>query len=492
MSGRSETATALGDAVGTVGAGADSLHAAATGAAAKARSLGHPVLVCMRSLISPVDPLDLFDRATLVTRDRVFWERPEEQFAIVGLGSAWTFVAEGRTPFRDAAAAWRFCLHEAVGVDDADEPCWGAGPLALGGFAFSPKGPKEPQWDGYPSGKIVLPRLTVSRIGRDTWVTLAVMVGSDEGALARAVGEIRELPGLLATPSDHQSASIAVDGTEGSATVEEFPQAEHWKAAVSSAAQAARDGAFTKVVLARAVKVRGIRAGAPEAVRRLRDGYPSCTLFAVANGDRCFLGATPERLIRVRDGEVSTAAVAGSAARGATEEEDRRLGERLLASAKERLEHAVVVDVVKDVIAEVCANVESPAEPELLKVANVQHLSTPLSGRLRDRMDALELVDRLHPTPAVGGFPRTAALQWMQEREGLDRGWYAGPIGWIDHAGEGEFAVAIRSAILHGSEAVLYAGCGIVADSDPEQEYAESALKLRPLLSALGVNGAGR
>jgi isochorismate synthase EntC len=164
----------------------------------------------------------------------------------------------------------------------------------------------------------------------------------------------------------------------------------------------------------------------------------------------------------------------------------------LRSNTKDRIEHAIVVEALREVLSDVCDDLSVADAPELLRVSNVQHLFTPIHGRLRDRLNILQLVERLHPTPAVGGFPRTAALQWMQEREGLDRGWYAGPIGWIDHAGEGEFAVAIRSAILHGSEAVLYAGCGIVADSDPEQEYAESALKLRPLLSALGANGAGR
>jgi isochorismate synthase len=473
-----------------VSAGADSLQAAAGAAAEKARVVGRPILTYFNSRISSLDPLDLFDRAGLATGDRVFWEQPAQQFAVVGLGSAWACVAGGPAPFTDATAAWQICLQEAVRCDEADEAPWGAGPLALGGFAFSPMGARGTQWEGYPSGKLVLPRLTVSRIGPETWVSIAVLVEPDKSALPRAVSEIEELSRRLAAGRDDQHRSSARAEVGVSLVAGEFPRAADWKAMVRKAAQAARDGAFTKVVLARAVKVRGIQANAAQVLWRLREGYPGCTLFAASAGDRCFLGATPERLIRVRNGEVSTAAIAGSAPRGATEEEDRRLGEGLLASPKERLEHAVVVDVVKNVTAEVCSDVRVPTVPELLRVANVQHLSTPLLGRLRDRLSVLELVDRLHPTPAVGGFPRRAALPWIEDHEGLDRGWYAGPIGWIDHAGEGEFAVAIRSAILHRSEAVLYAGCGIVADSDPEQEYAESVLKLRPLLSALRASGS--
>jgi len=168
-----------------------------------------------------------------------------------------------------------------------------------------------------------------------------------------------------------------------------------------------------------------------------------------------------------------------------------RAGARLLKNPKDRLEHAVVVDMLREVISEACDDVTTAVGPTLLKVANIQHLETALAGRLRERLSILELAGRLHPTPAVGGLPRDRALGWMREHEELERGWYAGPVGWIDRRGEGEFAVAIRSALMHGNRARLFAGCGIVADSDPDQEYAESWLKLRPMLSALGVNDTG-
>lgn len=453
----------------------------------RSSSLRGRALRCVRSQTAPVDPLDLFDRAGTLYGDRVFWERPDEDFAIVGLGAAWAFAASGPTSVPEAAAAWRSDLHDGVDLNpSADGAPWGVGPLALGGFAFAPgdHGP-APRWDGFPSGKIVVPELTVSRIGRETWMTSAAMAEAGTDG-ARVSGALKVLSDILAATPERADGRTAREPL----VVEAFSAEERWKAAVRSAATAGRDGAYTKVVLARSLTVRGVRTTASQVLRRLRAGYPGCTLFAVAVGDRCFLGATPERLIRLRGEEVRTAAVAGTAPRGATEDADRRLGEELRANPKERLEHAVVVDVVKDVMTEVCVGVAAPAEPELLRVANVQHLSTPLVGRLRDPLSVLDLVERLHPTPAVGGFPRHAALQWIRQHEDLARGWYAGPIGWINHAGEGEFAVAIRSAVMSGSEAVLFAGCGIVADSDPDQEYAESALKMRPMLEALGAAGA--
>jgi isochorismate synthase len=180
-------------------------------------------------------------------------------------------------------------------------------------------------------------------------------------------------------------------------------------------------------------------------------------------------------------------ALAGTSARGATPAEDERLGQALLASPKERTEHAVVVRALRAALAEQCTDVTAPGTPRLFRVRNVQHLLTPLSGRLRPGRGALDLVTALHPTPAVGGAPRATALDLIRRWEGLDRGWYAGPVGWVDRHGQGEFAVAIRSALLRGPEASLYAGCGIVADSDPEAEFSESVLKLRPMLAALGV-----
>jgi isochorismate synthase len=256
---------------------------------------------------------------------------------------------------------------------------------------------------------------------------------------------------------------------------------------VAAGAREVREGLLKKVVLARGVKVRATGFDAADTLRRLRADYPTCTLFAIVRGDRCFLGATPERLVRVRGGEVNAMALAGSAPRGETEEEDRRFGAMLLAGPKDRLEHAVVVEVLREALTTVCTSVSVAEAPTLLRFRNVQHLHTPIVARLRGRSTVLDLVRLLHPTPAVGGVPREKALQWIGRHEGLDRGWYAGPVGWIDRAGEGEFAVAIRSALVRRDEATLFAGCGIVGDSDPDQEYAESGLKLRPMLSALAV-----
>jgi isochorismate synthase len=260
---------------------------------------------------------------------------------------------------------------------------------------------------------------------------------------------------------------------------------------VSSAAGAIRRGRAEKIVLARAVRCEWREPLAPwAALRRLRQTYPGCTLFAVAEGPEAFLGATPERLVRLQRREVRVDCLAGTIGRGGTDAEDRQLAERMLTSAKDRSEHAVVVRELREKLTDLCSDLRLPPTPAVMKLRNVQHLHTPIRGRLATDDCILSLVERLHPSPAVGGFPTEAALRFIREREGLDRGWYAAPVGWLDRHGEGEFAVAIRSALLGERGATLFAGCGIMADSDPEAEYRESDLKLQSMLSALGGAGA--
>jgi isochorismate synthase len=467
--------------------------------------VGRTILAWTTTRIARVEPLALFDHAACVAGDRVLWECPSHQFGVVGAGSAWKVASDGSERFKRVGAAWRSLLDDAVG-DEHPTKRWGAGPVLMGGFAFAPEGPTSAEWDGYPAGAMILPRMSVMSVGDASWLTFAVTVGPEcraavdaEGEIAACVqacaGALRRAPTapeacVQACAGALRRAPTAPEaGVEAAPRlVEEFPAGKIWKQTVRGAASAVREGLLTKVVLARAIRMGADRFHTVPILRRLRTAHPSCTLFAIARADRCFLGATPERLVRLEDGQVSVAAVAGSAPRGGIEAEDARLGKMLLMRSKDRLEQAVVVNELRGALAGICTTVSADADPKLLKTGNVQHLYTPLTGALRDPRTALELADLLHPTSAVGGLPRDRALRWIAEHEGLDRGWYAGPVGWMDRAGNGEFAVAIRSALVRRAEALLFAGCGIVAHSDPDREYAESSLKLRSVLSAL--NGA--
>jgi salicylate biosynthesis isochorismate synthase/menaquinone-specific isochorismate synthase len=208
-------------------------------------------------------------------------------------------------------------------------------------------------------------------------------------------------------------------------------------------------------------------------------------VFAVGRGDATFVAASPELLIRREGQRASTVALAGSARRSADPAVDDHLGEQLLHSDKDREENAIVVRRIARALRPLSVWVTAAPEPALVRVANIQHLGTPIRAQLASPLGAVELAGALHPTPAVGGEPGTVAARLIPALEGLDRGWYAGPVGWTDAVGDGELCVALRCALLRGAVARLYAGCGIVRDSDPAAELAESEIKLGALLPLL-------
>jgi salicylate biosynthesis isochorismate synthase/menaquinone-specific isochorismate synthase len=247
-----------------------------------------------------------------------------------------------------------------------------------------------------------------------------------------------------------------------------------------------RKGELEKIVLAREVEVHAPRPHDPAAViGLLREAYSSCFVFAVGRGDATFLAASPELLIRRQGQRASTVALAGSTRRSADPAIDDHLGEQLRLSEKDREENAIVVRRIARALRPYSVWVTAAPEPEVVRVANIQHLARPLRAQLAEPLDAVELAGVLHPTPAVGGEPRAQAARLIPALEGLDRGWYAGTVGWVDATGDGEFCVALRCALLRGAVAHLYAGCGIVRDSEPAAELAETEVKLGALLPVL-------
>ncbi len=450
-----------------------------TGKREAARS-GEPVLVSTTARVPHTDPAELFARAK--AEERVLWEQPSEGFSLVALGAAARLTGRGDDRFSQVAAAWRRLLSRAV--TDVADPAPVAAPVCLGGFAFDPARRREPHWEGYPDALLLAPRFLFTSHCGSSWLTVSVLAnpGCDARTDADADAAADDLCRLL------EGGVVMADGERPGSEVAPTGEAEadRWKEAVAAVVRDVRRGDIEKLVLARRLRARVLGPLDPAAViRRLRAESGGCTLFAFARGDSCFLGATPERLVRLDAGIVRADCLAGSAARGANEGEDRALGEALLADEKERHEHALVVRALQEALGPLCSRLSVPALPSLLRVPNVQHLHTSVEGIVDGERHVLDLVARLHPTPAAGGLPLQVALNLIRSYETFDRGWYAGPVGWVDRHGGGEFVVAIRSALLRRNEALLYAGCGIVADSDPEREYEESCLKLRPMLWAL-------
>jgi menaquinone-specific isochorismate synthase len=281
----------------------------------------------------------------------------------------------------------------------------------------------------------------------------------------------------------------SIETSQTNVCAESFPDRSAWESSVATAVALIRRGTLDKVVLAREERLLAEHSFSPiSTLARLRQFDATATLFAMQSGGSWFLGASPERLVRLRDNRVEVTCLAGSIGMGHDDEERRQLAELLLGSKKDREEHEIVVRSTMGTLAEVCEDVTRLAgTPRVAGARTVQHLETPVSARMSEAGSVLDLVERLHPTPAVGGYPANHALATMRELEAIDRGWYAGPFGWTDLDGSGEFVVAIRSALLSGRMALLFAGSGIVADSVPQAEYEETRLKLRPMLSALGA-----
>lgn len=440
-----------------------------------------------RTLVSVTSEVDVADPcaavfASRLASDRWFcWEQPDRGFALAGLGVAHEATSRGEARFAEVAAE---CLR--TGGDPVlEEPRGlpaGAGPVWLGGFAFAPEGGASSTWSSLSPASLVLPELSLCRSGERSFLTLNAVVGpGDEaervraGLEARLAGLRAEAPLPLLDP--HPTAHAGIRSAR--------PPAE-FEAAVAAATERIEAGAMSKVVLAREVIVEAAAAHDPAALfGAMRQQFPACFCFCCGTPEAAFIGASPELLVRRSGAGVSTVALAGSTRRSSDPAVDDHLGEQLLRSDKDRREQRIVSERIVRALRPHAVWVEAAPEPEIVKVANIQHLATPVIAQLTEPRSAIELAGMLHPTPAVGGEPWPAAARAITELEGMDRGWYAAPVGWMDATEDGEFCVALRSALLRDREAHLFAGVGVVAGSDPAAELAETEVKLGALLPLL-------
>ncbi|MGH2699126.1 MAG: isochorismate synthase [Actinomycetota bacterium] len=324
----------------------------------------------------------------------------------------------------------------------------GSGPVAFGAFTFDPR---------EPGSVVVIPSIVIGRSNGRSWIT--------------RIGPGSKIDRSEASEDDR----IRYWGPSASEVA--------WLDAVATAEKAVRNKEIEKVVLARDMRVWSKTALSPRRlVKRLAGRFPECYSFSVDG----LIGATPELLVRTEGKQVSSLILAGSIRRGSDEAEDALLGRRLLGSAKDAVEHEIAVRSVTDLWPRFCETLTVAASPQLLKLANVQHLATEIQGEMRNAHSALEIAGTLHPTAAVCGLPRPKAMDMIRDLEGMSRARYAGPVGWVDARGNGEWGIALRCAEIDGGSARLFAGAGIVEGSTPEGELDETRLKLLAMQSALG------
>jgi len=432
--------------------------------------------------INPVNLYRFLEKSADLKLPRTFWSSANEDFQMAGAGHAFELSDKASSSrYEQVEQEWHALLSDAVIYNPYHVS--GTGVVALGGFSFDPLKPQTKLWENFPCSHFSIPSYILTHAEGDYYLTLNRFIRTDE---TYAV--------VLEQLQDHRQALLnnAENKRDGSALhiqrkTEIDP--EQWKETIKKATDVMKNTAVDKIVLAREVRLHfNQSANIPDILKRLVDTQPNTYVFGYEMGEDCFLGATPERLVKVKDDEVLSTCLAGTAPRGETMEEDEQIADNLFRDPKNREEHDYVVQMIRNTMEAYCTDVNVPSEPAVHQYKTLQHLYTPVRAKLKKNHRIFSIISGLHPTPALGGTPRQEALAFIRENELLDRGWYGAPIGWMDSNNHGEFAVALRSALIQKDEASLFAGCGIVENSIPESEYEETNIKLMPMLSVLGVD----
>ncbi len=421
-------------------------------------------------------------------QERFFWQNGHNQALFAGFGIASQFMAWGAGRFQDIERKSSALFQEAVRL--ADQPDLAA-PRLFGGFSFRDDFTPDNAWAVFHPAHFILPHYQFAQSGEHSWLTINALVLDEEdsdgvhaqlrSALAARRAALQKVEASFPDPPLNQSPVRPT-----------YPMSyQNWECAISKAIAAIDNTDLDKVVLSRVCELRSKeRIDVLRALSYLNQNYEECTRFLFEPRPyHAFYGATPELLIQTSGHHFSTMALAGSMPRGANPREDAAMIRDLLNSDKDRHEHALVVESIGRRLRNFASELNIPENPQIYTLNYIHHLLSPIQGCLKQRVGVLPLVEALHPTPALGGSPRDLALEFIRQAEPVPRGWYAGPVGWIDAHMDGEFAVGIRSAVAQDRRVWLYAGAGIVAESDPKKEWLETSLKFQPMFRALGLSG---
>jgi len=450
----------------------------------KSRQTGHEHFVSISQEIPAIDPLLALELLRVPEQHSFYLENPAQGRAIAGIGSVIVGNINPVDRFQKSQEFITQCQSRTTSVGDIH--LQGAGAYFFCGFSFFSH--SENSSSPFTASTIFLPKWQIHR--QLEYCLLVANLGiSYQSNIRQLVDSLTEESAKIRNfcHSPYLGSIHLLSLGESNQNIDRYTQ--EFKLAVISVLNSINQSKFKKIVLA---QIRNLVAEYPFSVvnslHNLRSKYPNCYTFAITNGSGyTFLGASPERLIRIHQQKLVTDALAGSAPRNSNVYLDHKIALALLNSPKERNEHQTVVDFIDRSLRELGLKPQKTPSPQLLKLSNIQHLWTPISAVLGSNLHPLEIIAKLHPTPAVAGTPREIVSAEIRKYEQFDRGLYAAPIGWIDSGGNSEFIVAIRSCLIHDCHATLYAGAGIVTGSDPDRELAEIALKFQPLLQALAV-----
>ncbi|CQR48208.1 Salicylate biosynthesis isochorismate synthase [Paraliobacillus sp. PM-2] len=435
-------------------------------------------LISVTERIDPVNPLVVFERAKDVGNNRFFWSSVAEDFYLVGVGESLSFQATDDV-YDQVEKQWKEIINKAIIYNEYIQP--GTGPVAFGGFPFDSQEQLKEVWKDFNGSQFRIPTYLVVRNKDAYYLTINLILHPND--------QMDELYEQVEKDTDELLSALLLDQTQALMDRKEEKDPSHWMELVQKATNKIKQGKAAKIVLAREMDIYfQSKPIITLALQQLVETQSSSFVFAYEQEESCFIGATPERLVRVEQEQLFSACLAGTAPRGKTLAEDQRIATNLLDDHKNREEHDYVVQMIKEAVSNACTAVAIPDKPIIYPLESLQHLYTPVTAKLKSNYTILDIVKCLHPTPALGGLPREASMAFIQAFEPIERGWYGAPIGWFDTYQNGEFAVAIRSGLIRNKRATLFAGCGVVKESSPVDEYEETLIKFAPMLDALGVD----
>lgn len=442
----------------------------------EARRRMERVLISFTEKVEEADPLLVFERMRKLEGDRSFFKSATEPFYLLTVGENLTITAEDADRYDHSFKGWSELKERAISYNPFDQE--GTGLLITGGMSFDVLEERTTLWERYPASEFILPEFVFTKMEGDHYLTMISFVSEGED-IAKKLAELKRKKRILLEGelSSRQKNTI-LSKTE--------IKPEEWKESVGQAIKHIQEGRAEKIVMARELRVKldkGVEI--TPILHRFLDLQRTSYLFAYERGDHCFIGATPERLIKVQGRKLLSTCLAGTAPRGRTEEEDLRIKDELFHDEKNRLEHDHVVQMIGQSIEDYCSYLHIPDLPQVITLKDLQHLYTPVEGELKEGYSVFDIIRKLHPTPALGGAPTEEALAFIRDYEDFERGWYGSPVGWLDDRHNGEFAVAIRSGLIRGDEISLFAGCGVMGDSDIDLEFEETRIKFLPMLTAL-------
>lgn len=459
-------------------------------ALAKAKAIHQNTVFSVTIAFERIDPLAVLEILAETDQFQYYWEHPEEKLALAAGRAIYKIspkATNGTDRFEAVSKEIRqFC--ERVSEYSSFRHSL-AGVHFLGGFSFFGKQTSD-QWKNFGEADFIVPEWTFIRDGELSLLTINLIIKPEYDAES-IESCIRTKTEKITSQLKHSTSQNQNAGDHKKSDqphiIEEPHSLRKWIKNVEAAKDHIESGELSKIVLSRMVRVSISGRQQPTRVlNQLRKEYPSCYTFMMRpEGKTAFVGSTPERLLSIRSNYILTEGLAGSISRGQSATEDAILEKKLLNSGKDLEEHRLVVDAIEERLREFSNEINYPEKPGIKKFTNVQHLYTPISAWTNNKYNPFTILKSLHPTPAVGGVPAREAVGLIPEYELYDRGWYAAPFGWLNSKGRGEFVVAIRSGLIREHEALFYAGCGIVQDSDPVSEWEETKLKLIPMLTAI-------